>query len=104
MNKRRPPHELSKVKALIRAGQFYVTKVGLQSGASLDIVGEKAIGDVLLTLTHADFYKSMTTDNNSKEWQDVYHVHTPSGEAIYTKFTIRDGVVVLSFKRKSEEK
>ncbi len=40
----------------------------------------------------------MTTLMDHKLWQDVYHAPTPVGIA-YVKFTLRDGSVVISFKR-----
>ncbi len=41
----------------------------------------------------------MTTFADHTVWQDVYHAPTPAGVA-YVKFTLRQGAVVIQFKRK----
>ena len=50
-----------------------------------------------LALTREDFYKSMTSYSDHRSWQDVYHPQTIVGK-IYLKLTIKDGVVIVSFK------
>jgi motility quorum-sensing regulator/GCU-specific mRNA interferase toxin len=45
----------------------------------------------------ADFYKSMTTHDDHRVWQDVYRPTTPAGE-VYLKLTVVDDVLVVSFK------
>ena len=52
---------------------------------------------VVLALTTADFYKSMTTHADQRVWQDVYRPTTPAGE-IYLKLTVIDEVLIVSFK------
>jgi motility quorum-sensing regulator / GCU-specific mRNA interferase toxin len=52
---------------------------------------------VLLALTPADFYKSMTTHNDHTVWQDVYRPITKVG-GVYLKLTVIDGVLIVSFK------
>lgn len=52
---------------------------------------------VVMALTPADFYKSMTTHTDHKVWQDVYHPSTPVGN-IYLKLTVIDDVLIVSFK------
>jgi motility quorum-sensing regulator/GCU-specific mRNA interferase toxin len=39
----------------------------------------------------------MTTKNDHRIWQDVYHPTTKAGE-VYLKLTGSDGVVIVSFK------
>ena len=53
--------------------------------------------EILLSLSLNDFYKSMTTYADHREWQDVYRPNTSAGR-VYLKLTIRNGVLVLSFK------
>jgi motility quorum-sensing regulator/GCU-specific mRNA interferase toxin len=53
-----------------------------------------------LTLERRNFYKSITSNQNHKEWQDVYHATAPNRKLIYIKFTVKEGVLVLSFKEK----
>ena len=52
---------------------------------------------VVKTLAPADFYKSMTTHDDHKVWQDVYRPTTAAGE-VYLKLTVVEDVLVVSFK------
>ena len=52
---------------------------------------------VVMALTTADFYKSMTTHADHRVWQDVYRSTTPAGE-VYLKLTVIDDVLIVSFK------
>ena len=52
---------------------------------------------VVLALTTADFYKSMTTHADHRVWQDVYRPSTPAGE-VYLKLTVIDDVLIVTFK------
>ncbi len=67
-------------------------------------VGANALGfdypgilAVVMALTPADFYKSMTTHADHRIWQDVYHPNTSAGD-VYLKLTVIDDVVIVSFK------
>ena len=68
----------------------------LAGGAALgfDFAG---IVEVVLALTPADFYKSMTTHADHRVWQDVYRPMTAAGE-VYLKLTVIDDVLIVSFK------
>jgi motility quorum-sensing regulator/GCU-specific mRNA interferase toxin len=52
---------------------------------------------VVMALTSADFYKSMTTHAEHTVWQDVYRPSTPVGD-VYVKLTVIDDVLIVSFK------
>ncbi len=52
---------------------------------------------VVMALTTADFYKSMTTHADHTVWQDVYHPKTLAGD-VYLKLTVIDDVLIVSFK------
>jgi motility quorum-sensing regulator/GCU-specific mRNA interferase toxin len=52
---------------------------------------------VVMNLTPADFYKSMTTHADHTIWQDVYRPNTTWGE-IYLKLTVSDDALIVSFK------
>ena len=52
---------------------------------------------VILTLTPANFYKSMTTHADHRIWQDVYHAKVADNE-VYLKLTVIDDVLIVSFK------
>ena len=53
--------------------------------------------DVVLSLSSADFYKSMTSHADHKIWQDVYRPNTSAGD-VYLKLTVIDDVLIVSFK------
>lgn len=53
--------------------------------------------EVVANLTNTDFYKSMTTHENHRVWQDVYRPKTELGD-VYLKLTVIDDVLVVSFK------
>ncbi len=52
---------------------------------------------VVLALTPADFYKSMTTYTDHALWQDVYRPKTSAGD-VYLKLMVIDDLVIVSFK------
>ncbi|MFZ5868379.1 MAG: type II toxin-antitoxin system MqsR family toxin [Thermodesulfobacteriota bacterium] len=58
--------------------------------------------EVVLSLSKVDFYKSMTTYEDNKVWQDVYYGTTRDGRAVYIKITgYSDGrPPIISFKEK----
>jgi motility quorum-sensing regulator/GCU-specific mRNA interferase toxin len=68
----------------------------LTGGAALGLDFE-GIVSVVMSLTPADFYKSMTTHTDHQVWQDVYRPTTSAGE-IYLKLTVVDDVLIVSFK------
>ena len=52
---------------------------------------------VVMALTRADFFKSMSSHADHRVWQDVYRPTTPAGE-VYLKLTVVDDVLIVSFK------
>ncbi|OWO82021.1 hypothetical protein B5C26_10410 [Photorhabdus luminescens] len=52
---------------------------------------------VVMALTPADFYKSMTTYSDHTVWQDVYRPSIQAGD-VYLKLTVIDDVLIVSFK------
>ena len=53
---------------------------------------------IIMALSSANFYKSMTTHADHRIWQDVYHAKTSSGVEVYLKLTVIDDVLIVSFK------
>ena len=96
MEKSTPHCRLSVVKTMIDAGKVRSTTAALAGAAALgfDFAG---MLEVVLALTPADFYKSMTTHADHRVWQDVYRPMTSAGE-IYLKLTVIDDVLIVSFK------
>ncbi len=96
MEKRTPHCKLSAVKALVEVGKVRSTVSALAGGAALGFDFEGIVG-VVMALTPADFYKSMTTHADHRVWQDVYRHRTVAGE-VYLKLTVIDDVLIVSFK------
>jgi len=53
---------------------------------------------IVLALTPADFYKSMTTYADHRVWQDVYRAKSTNGDEVYLKLTVIDDVLIVSFR------
>lgn len=81
---------------MIAAGNVRATYSALAGGAALGLDFQEIV-DVVMALTSADFYKSMTTHTNHRIWQDVYRPITPAG-GVYLKLTVIDEVLIVSFK------
>jgi motility quorum-sensing regulator/GCU-specific mRNA interferase toxin len=98
MEKGTPHRALTVVKALIEAGKVRATVSAYNGARELGINNLDGMCAVVLALTPADFYKSMTTYADHRIWQDVYHARTASGDAVYLKLTVIDDVLIVSFK------
>lgn len=96
MEKNTPHCKLAVVKALIRAGRIRATQSAHSSAAALGLDFVDMVR-VVYGLKPSDFYKSMTTYNDHKQWQDVYLSRTAMGE-IYLKLLVIEDVLVVSFK------
>lgn len=96
MDKFKPTYDLEKFKS----SAFSITLTARQNALSLGF-REEGIRQVISTMQPEHFYKSMTSYQNHKVWQDVYHV--PYDDMIlYIKFTenVISEFIVLSFKEK----
>lgn len=98
MKKRTPHCKLAIVKKLIEANQVTATGSATAGARAVGIKTLQGMCDVVLSLTTADFYKSMTTHADNRVWQDVYHGATADGIALYVKLTVMDDVLIVSFK------
>ncbi len=96
MEKRIPHCKLSAVKALVEAGNVRTTHAARTGANELGFAFADML-DVVMALTPADFYKSMTTHADHTVWQDVYHPSTQAGD-VYLKLTVIDDVLIVSFK------
>lgn len=97
MEKHTPHCNLSVVKALVEAGQVRATASAFNGARDLGIDDLAGMCDVIMTLTSANFYKSMTTHADHRIWQDVYHAQIADNE-VYLKLTVIDDVLIVSFK------
>lgn len=98
MEKLTPHCKLPMVNALVKGGRVRATGSAYIGARELGIVDLAGICEVVLALTPADFYKSMTTTADHRIWQDVYRTETSTGQAVYLKLTVVGDVLVVSFK------
>jgi motility quorum-sensing regulator/GCU-specific mRNA interferase toxin len=98
MEKRTPHCKLAVVQALVAAGKVRTTHAARAGANALGLAFSEML-DVVMALTPADFYKSMTTHADHTIWQDVYRPGTKAGE-VYLKLTVVDGVLIVSFKER----
>lgn len=96
MEKRTPHCRLSTIRVLVETGKVRTTQ-SARAGADalgLDYADMLAI---VLALTQADFFKSMTTLADHTIWQDVYRPSTSAGD-LYLKLMVVEDVLIVSFK------
>ena len=96
MEKPSPHCKLPVVKALIQAGKVRTTHSARLGATAMGLELSDMLV-VLIALTPADFYKSMTTHADHTVWQDVYRPSTRAGD-VYLKLTVIDDVLIVSFK------
>jgi motility quorum-sensing regulator / GCU-specific mRNA interferase toxin len=96
LEKKKPHCPLAIVKQLVAADRVSATRVARIGATALgfDFDGMCA---VLSKLEKTDFYKSMTSHNDHRVWQDVYRPQTDVGQ-VYIKLTVIDDVLIVSFK------
>ena len=96
MEKFGPSYSLSEFKS----SDFRITKTANKTASELGFNKNKIL-EVVSTMEPKHFYKSMTSYENHKIWQDVYHI--PYEDLIlYVKFTqdVISEFTLLSFKEK----
>ncbi len=96
MEKGVPHCKLAVVKALVEAGKVRTTHAARAGANELGFSFADML-DVVMTLTPADFFKSMTTHADHTVWQDVYRPNTQAGD-VYLKLTVMVDVLIVSFK------
>lgn len=96
MEKPSPHCKLTVVKALVAAGKVRATHSARSEATALGLKLSDMLA-VLIALTPADFYKSMTTHADHTVWQDVYRPSTRAGD-VYLKLTVIDDMLIISFK------
>lgn len=98
MEKSTPHCKLSVVQAMVQRGQVRATATAYSGARELGINNLAGMCAVVLSLTTANFYKSMTTYADHRIWQDVYRTRTTGGDEVYLKLTVIDDVLIVSFK------
>jgi motility quorum-sensing regulator/GCU-specific mRNA interferase toxin len=96
MEKQTPHCKLPVIKGLVEAGKVRTTHAARIGANELGFAFSDML-DVVMALTPADFYKSMTTHADHTVWQDVYRPSTQAGD-VYLKLTVIDDVLIVSFK------
>lgn len=97
MEKRTPHYPLPEILAqMTRVEEMNLTLSAQQGIRLAGMVAEDAL-KVVHGLTLADFYKSMTTNQNHRVWQDVYHAQW-DGKWLYVKFQQAGDYFIVSFK------
>lgn len=102
MEKRNPHYNLAEIKNIVNIpSNRPFTATALRGGLELGLP-EPEMRHVVRSLSHRDFYKSMTTYADNKEWQDVYHGMTEDGIVVYIKIAVYadDRPPVIQFKAK----
>lgn len=102
MEKRKPTHDLERFKLVCGdADRLQMTATAARSAEKLGFFGVD-VAQLIGGMDRKMFYKSMTSYNNSRQWQDVYHVPAGHGLTIYLKFTddLVTDFLVLSFKER----
>lgn len=90
--------KLIAIRALVKNGQVKATASAFAGARKLGINNLSEMCKVIMSLTSANFYKSMTTHIDQRIWQDVYHSKTCTGYSVYLKLTVLNDVVIVSFK------
>jgi len=96
MEKGVPHCKLAVVKALVGEGRVRTTRSAREGATALGLDYDGMLA-VVTGLTSSDFYKSMTTNEDHRVWQDVYRPSTAVGD-VYLKLTVIDDVLIVSFK------
>ena len=93
--------KLAVIKTLTEAGKVRATASAFNGAREIGIHDLSGMCAIVMQLSSADFYKSMTTHADHRIWQDVYHAKVDKGQVIvdvYLKLTVVDDVLIVSFK------
>ncbi|MCW5238583.1 type II toxin-antitoxin system MqsR family toxin [Verminephrobacter eiseniae] len=96
MEKQTPHCKLAVVRTLVAAGKVRATRSARLGATTLGLELTDMLA-VVMALTPANFYKSMTTHADHPVWQDVYRPSTQAGD-LYLKLMVIDDVLIVSFK------
>jgi motility quorum-sensing regulator/GCU-specific mRNA interferase toxin len=102
LEKRKPHYGLEVVQRdVFRLQDAAFTRSAFIDGRELGLSVQQMV-TVVTGMSRSDFYKSMTTHLDHRQWQDVYHPRLPNGLELYVKVTYRsgEGPPVISFKER----
>ena len=105
MEKAKPHYDLKTMKKLFgQASTRIITVTAHKGAASMGYMDVKAIRSVIDRLSSEHFYKSMTSYENHRIWQDVYHFMDEDGRALYIKLQLSpDGTKTVLIQMKEDE-
>jgi len=99
MEKKKAHYSLQSIKNLISEGQYFITRTARVDYINLGLDDDEVI-EIIMSLINQDLYKSMTSYNNNKVWQDVYYKNIDNLE-LYIKLQITSEAIVISFKERT---
>lgn len=100
MEKLRAHYSLDDIRVIVaRDGSRTFTYTAQRGAENMGLSRAEAVA-VVMGLSSAMLYKSMTTHSDNKIWQDVYHAPCANGKIAYIKLTVQDSAVVIQFKEK----
>ncbi|HRF57328.1 MAG TPA: type II toxin-antitoxin system MqsR family toxin [Campylobacterales bacterium] len=91
-------YNLNAIQQMIRGGDYYITAKASNDAYGLGF-NDSGIASVILSLSPANFYKTMPSGRLNGAWQDVYHCNH-SCFVLYIKLQIVSSAVIISFKEK----
>lgn len=97
MEKRRPHYDLKAIIAQMMCVENMNLTLSAQRGIRAAGMTRDEALEVIRDLSAANFYKSMTTHQNHRIWQDVYHAKWRE-KFLYVKFQQAGEYFVISFK------
>ncbi|MBN1382691.1 MAG: type II toxin-antitoxin system MqsR family toxin [Deltaproteobacteria bacterium] len=103
--KRKPHYELSRFKTLFQSEDTrFITKQAHKGAVSQGYMAIEDIEGVIDKLCPHHFYKSMTTYENYKVWQDVYKL-TDEEKRLYIKiqFSVDEPKKAILIQMKKDE-
>ena len=100
MEKHKPHYRLVDIQAIVAVGGVTTfTQTARINSLLMGLTDQQALA-VVASLNSVMFFKSMTTHNDHRVWQDVYHAPCPNGKTAYIKLTLQAGAAVIQFKEK----
>ncbi|MBN6740616.1 type II toxin-antitoxin system MqsR family toxin [Acidithiobacillus sp. MC6.1] len=102
MEKRSPHYRLTEIQNDVRKrGVAAFTLTAQRNGLAMGLTTGEMV-EMVCGLNRPNFYKSMTTIEDPRLWQDVYHATVPAGKVAYIKVTgfTDERPPVIQFKEK----
>jgi len=97
MEKRHPHSDLKAILAQMTCAENMNLTMSAQQGIRIAGMTRNEAFEAIHQLSVTNFYKSMTTHQSHRVWQDVYHAKWRD-KMLYVKFQQAGEYFVLSFK------